>query len=239
MQAILKVFVPFALVTGLFLPQLVQAQKMEESGGMSALPETPRRQPQAAGSLTLGERFRLEARLTLGISAFLVPATEAGIRMAHPPGGYPREWSDGPGAFGRNYGAGLARHTAGGLTRFAVAAADREDPRYYASARRGAGIRFAHAVGFTLRDRAMSGRRRFALSNFAGAAAAGFSGMPYEPEGFNDASHAAQRAGIELGSFGMHNVVTEFAPEIARTMRKMHLPQWMAGGAISENAVRP
>ena len=70
--------------------------------------------------------------------------------MADPPDSYPREWRDGGAAFGRLYGAEFARHTAGGITHFAVAALDREDPRYYFSTSHGYLPRAAHALLFTV-----------------------------------------------------------------------------------------
>ena len=202
-----------------------------EAGG--TLPQAPLPQPQ--GRLTLGERFKLEARVSFGVSAVVFPAAEAGYTMVHPPRDFPKEWKDGPGAFGRNFGADLARHTAGGLTRFATAAVDGEDPRYYPSTSGRAVPRFVHAVLFTVSNRSNSGHRTFALSNFTGAAAAGFVGMPYEPAGFNNVTHATQRAGLELITFTGHNLVTEFSPEIYRGLRAMHAPEGFAHYFISEN----
>jgi hypothetical protein len=238
MRTTSQAFVLFALCTMMFSVQSLPAQDAPAAAFSPAMfPEAP--QPQQTDSLTLNQRFHLAMLVTFGVSAILTPAAEAGVDMALPPHHYPREWRDGAGAFGRNYGAELARHTAGGLTRFAVAAVDREDPRYYASTSNRLVPRFIHAVMFTVVDRNNSGHSMPAVSNFAGAAAAGFSGMPYEPGGFNDATHCAQRAAVELGSFGAHNLVTEFAPELYRGMRKMHLPRWMVKVEVSEDAGRP
>jgi hypothetical protein len=202
-------------------------------GGAETLPQAPLPQPQ--GWLTLGERFKLEARVSFGVSALIVPAAEAGYDMARPPSHYPKDWKDGPGAFGRNYGAELARHTAGGLTRFATAAVDGEDPRYYPSRSRRVLPRFAHALWFTVSDKTNGGRRTLALSNFTGAAAAGFVGMPYEPAGYNDIPHATGRAGIELATYAGHNLVTEFSPELYRGLRAMHFPEGIAHVFVSED----
>jgi len=143
--------------------------------------------------------------------------------MAHPPDAYPRDWSDGAGAFGRIYGSELGRHTASGYTHFAVAAITREDPRYFRYNGSGFGKRTMHAILFTLADRADSGHKTLAVSNFAGAAAGGFVGMAWEPDGFNDATHGYQRAAVELGGYGAHNILTEFSPELTRMLVKVHL----------------
>jgi hypothetical protein len=195
---------------------------LESGAGSTRAPEAPLPQPQ--GRLTLRERFKLEVRVTFGPSALIIPAAEAGVIMARPPHNFPHDWRDGAGGFARNYGADLGRHTAGGLVRFATAAVDGEDPRYYPSHQRRVFPRFVHALAFTISDRSDGGHRAFALSDFTGAAAAGFAGMPYEPSGFNDTTHAMQRAGLEFATFGAHNLITEFSPELYRMFVTMHLP---------------
>jgi hypothetical protein len=184
--------------------------------------------PQPTGSLTLGGRFSQEVHTTFGPSAFLLPAFEAGYDMARPPNGYPHDWSDGAGAFGRNYGAILGVNATSGLTHFAVAAIDREDPRYYPCLGTNPFGRVTHALSFTLVDRSDSGRRTLAVSNLAGATAGGFVGMGIYPDGFNDTTHAYQRAAFQMTSFVGHNLVAEFSPEIVRVLHKFHFPDRVA-----------
>ncbi len=193
------------------------------------LPERPLPDsPQPDDQLTLGERFHLEVHTTVGPRAFILPAFESGITMAHPPDNYPHDWSDGPGAFGRIYGAELARHITGGMTHFAVAAIDREDPRYYPCLSTRFVPRVIHALTFTLVDRADSGHRTIAVSNLAGSAAAGFVGMAFLPPGFNDTTHAYQRAAVEMSTFAAHNLVAEFSPGIVRVLHKLHVSDRIA-----------
>jgi hypothetical protein len=193
--------------------------------------------PQPTGTLNLHQRFIFQARTTFGPGAFLSPAYEAGFVMAHPPSHYPRDWSDGGAAFGRNYGAGLARHTTAGLTHFAVAAIDREDPRYYPCTSTRYASRALHALMFTLVDRSDSGHRTLALSNFAGSLAGGYIGMAYEPAGFDDNTHAYQRAAVELSDFGAHNLIVEFSPEITHLFHKLHFPDRLANSLLPEKPV--
>ena len=188
--------------------------------------------------MTVGMRFRYEAHTTFGPAAFLVPAASAALTMADPPKNYPREWSDGGGAFGRNYGADLVRHTSSGLTHFAVGALDREDPRYYASTSHNYGIRILHAFAFTVVDRSLSGHRTLALSNFAGSAAGGYIGMVIYPDNFNDATHGYQRSAVEFTSFAGHNLTAEFAPELSKLMHKMHLPDRLADAVLPDDIHR-
>jgi len=164
--------------------------------------------------------------------------------MVDPPDAYPREWKDGGGALGRNYAAQLTRHTAGGLTHFAVAAIDREDPRYYASTSTNFAVRTFHALAFTLVDRSApsdggEGRPRLAVSNLAGSAAAGAIGMTFLPDGFRDTTHAYQRAAVELTDFASHNLIAEFSPEIVHILHKMHIPDRLADSFLPADRKQP
>jgi hypothetical protein len=58
-----------------------------------------------------------------------------------------------------------------------------------------------------------------ALSNFVGAAAAGFVGNAYLPAGFNDVTHAGQRATLRFGFSAAGNLFREFTPQMPRPMR--------------------
>lgn len=189
---------------------------------------TQTRNIQPFGSLTLGDRFSLEVHTTFGPADFTLPAVEAAYSMIHPPTGYPHDWTDGAGAFGRNYGAVFAGNTTSGLTHFAAAAVLREDPRYYPSTSANPTGRFFHALAFTLVDKSDSGRHTLAISNLAGATAGGFVGMGIYPDGFNDTTHAYQRAAWQMTSFVSHNMVAEFAPEIAHVLHKFHFPDRVA-----------
>lgn len=190
------------------------------------LPDAPR--PQPSGTLTLNDRFHLQVKTSLSVSAFLVPVGDALVDMANPPDSYPREWRDGGSAFGRLYGAEFARHATAGFTHFTVAAIDREDPRYYPSTSHGFGKRTIHALWFTIIDRSDSGHRALAVSNLAASMAAGSIGMAFYPDGYNDFTHAYQRAAIETTSFASHNLIAEFSPEIVRALHKMHISDRIA-----------
>ncbi|WP_263355786.1 hypothetical protein [Acidicapsa ligni] len=194
---------------------------------------------QPTGRITFKERVCLQAKISFGPTAFIVPAYESGIIMADPPSHYPREWSDGGGAFGRNYGAEFGRHATGGITHFATAALLREDPRYYPSLSTNYARRSMHALIFTLVDRSDSGHRTFAVSNLAGSAAAGFVTMAYMPDGFNDTTHAYQRAAIEVSDFAARNLLLEFSPEFARALHKFHVPDRFVNAVLPEKPAHP
>jgi hypothetical protein len=177
-------------------------------------------------SLTLHEKFTIYTHQAFGPPALIFPAFGAGIRMANPPKNYPRDWADGGGAFGRLYGDAIATQTTKRTAKFLTDTLFHEDPRYQ-PAREGANVvaRLAHAVAFTLVDRSDSGNRELALGNFTSAAAGGFVGMAYLPNGYNDVSHAGQRMGTEFLGITVANISREFAPQWAPVVHKFHIPK--------------
>jgi hypothetical protein len=159
----------------------------------------------------------------LNPSVFTAPAFRAGIRMANPPGKgatqYPPEWRQGAEAFGRNYGDAFAQRVTFQTARFATAVITHEDPRYMPSSSHSALRRSLHALTFTFVDRSDSGHPMPAFSNFVGATAAGFVGNAYLPSGFNNATHAGQRATLQFGFTAAGNLFREFAPQMPRPVR--------------------
>jgi hypothetical protein len=173
--------------------------------------------------MTFQEKWTLAVHRNFGPPAFALPAAEAGITMIDPPDQLPGEWHDGPAGFARLYGSFLARHTTGGLTRFAAGAMHHEDPRYIPCVSANPGRRALHAVLFTLFDQSDSGRRTVALGNFAGAAAGGFIGMAYQPTGFNDVTHSGQRTTVDFSVLMGRNILAEFSPELRGLAYRLHL----------------
>jgi hypothetical protein len=155
--------------------------------------------------------------------ALTAPAFRAGLRMANPPGKgathYPSEWRQGAEAFGRNYGDAVAERVSFQTARFATGVITREDPRYVPSSSRSIFARSFHAIGFTFVDRSNSGHPMPAISNFVGAAAGGFVGNAYLPAGFNDVTHAGQKASLRFGFAAAGNLFREFAPQLPGPMR--------------------
>jgi hypothetical protein len=141
--------------------------------------------------------------------------------MSHPPDAYPHEWKDGGAAFARNYGNVFGEDTTGGLAHFATAAIDGEDPRYYPSGSKSYTTRTFHAIGFTFVDRGNYGGHAFALSNFVDATSAGFIGNLWEPDGYNNATHAFQRTELQFAKLVGKNIALEFTPELNRLYRKI------------------
>jgi hypothetical protein len=161
----------------------------------------------------------------LNPSVFAAPGFRAGIRMANSPGKgasqYPPEWRQGAEAFGRNYGDAFAQRLTFQTARFATGVITHEDPRYIPASSHNVLARSLHAVTFTFVDRSDSGRPMPAFSNFAGATAAGFVGNAYLPAGFNNATHAGQRATLQFGFTAAGNLFREFAPQMPKPVRTL------------------
>jgi hypothetical protein len=190
--------------------------------------------------LELSNKLTIYTHQTFGPPALVFPALGAGLRMLNPPNHYPHEWTDGAGAFGRLYGSSLATQTSKRTAEFLTEAVLHDDPRYLPAAQGSSvGVRVFHAISYTFVDRTDSGHRTLAFSNFAGAAAGGFVGMGYLPNGFNDVTHAEQRTLTEFASLGISNILGEFAPQLAPIIHKLHIPQILPAWWVPEKPNHP
>jgi hypothetical protein len=170
------------------------------------------------------DKLMAYAIVTVGPRTLFAPVVAAAIWMANPPGDYPRDWRDGPGAFGRNYGNALAPRVSKDTTRFLTGALLHEDFRYRPSTSKNPLVRSFHALAFTFVDKSDSGHNRIAVANFVGAGASGFVGNLYLPPGFNNLSHAETRSGVAFGGFAAQNLLREFVPDLLKATHKLHAP---------------
>lgn len=174
--------------------------------------------------LSVGGKFRYFAGQSFRPGSFVAAGIYSGLTMAVPPKSYPREWRQGAGAFGRNYGDFVASWAALQGGKFVAASALHEDPRYFPSHHKNWIARGAHAIGFAIVDQSDSGHRRLAVANISGALAGGFVGNAYLPDAYNNASHALSRSAIALGGFATTNLADEFHPELVKVAHKLHIP---------------
>jgi hypothetical protein len=192
-----------------------------------------------AKPLTFHDKWTIYTHETYGPPAFFNPAVSAGIRMANPKKNYPKDWKDGGPAYGRLYGSTIATQTSKHTAEFLTEVALHEDPRYrFAPKGSNTFVRIAHAIAFTVVDRTDSGRHTLAVANFAGAAAAGFTGMAYLPDGYNDVTHAGQRATAELGKTAIANIAREFSPQWGPIVQKLHIPKIIPAWWVPEHRVK-
>lgn len=139
--------------------------------------------------------------------------------------GYPSDWTDGAGAFGRNLGDHYARNVTTRVGELLPALAFHERVRYTRSTSAATDERIAHALAGILVGESDSGRWMPSFVNFGGAAGSGFVGMAYLPDGYSDLTHAGQRSARRLAIYGVDNLFKEFSPEIVRGLHAMHIPK--------------
>jgi hypothetical protein len=175
-------------------------------------------------SMDLGSKFEYFVEPAFGPRSFLTNGVRTGIRMANPPSHYPHEWHAGADAYGRLYGDSYARTGAESIGRFSASYLLHEDPRYQRSESTFVPARLGHALIFSFVDRTDGGHSTVAISNFTGAAAAGFIGNAYLPAGFDNLTHAGQRSVVAFGGLVGQNVLQEFSPELGQFLKKIHLP---------------
>jgi len=185
--------------------------------------------------LSVQDKFQIYTHKAYGPPAVILPALGAGFGMLNPPSKYPKEWKDGAGAFGRNYGYRLADHTSRLTGQFLTGALLLEDPRYLRSTSSNPFFRTVHALTFTIFDKTDSGRTTFAASNFASAAAGGFVGMGILPDGYSDVTHAEQHMASEFLQIGIGNVLTEFEPQWGPLAKKLRIPKILPGWWVPEH----
>jgi len=155
--------------------------------------------------------------------------------MINPPSKYPKEWKDGAGAFGRNYGYRLADRTSRETAQFLTGTLLHEDPRYLRSTGTNPFARTLHALAFTVLDKTDSARTTFATSNFASAAAGGFVGMGILPHGYDDVTHAEQHMASEFLQIGIGNVLSEFEPQWGPWAKKLRVPKILPAWWVPEH----
>jgi hypothetical protein len=175
--------------------------------------------------LTTEDKFQIYLHQGYGPQNILLPVLRVSFIMLAPPSGYPHQWKDGGGAFGRLYGAELATSSSSRTGKFMAEVAFHEDPRYVPSENNSALDRIFHPIAFTFVDKTNSGHNTLALSNFASAAAGGFVGMAFLPNRYSDATHAEQRALLGLAGVAIRNIAAEFRPEWEPLLLKLHIPR--------------
>jgi hypothetical protein len=207
------------------LPKQVTASPRNESNIIGFLPPFLTRK-----KLTPKDKFEIYFHQNYGPQNFILPAAGAAFFMVNPPPHFPRDWKDGGGAFGRWYGEQVVAASANRTGALLAQLAWHEDPRYLPSSSKNVLMRTFHAVSFTLVDKSDSGRDTFALSSLAGAAAGGFTGMAFLPDGYSGVRHAEQRALRGLATVAIRNITTEFRPQWAPILRRVRvpsiLPEW-------------
>jgi hypothetical protein len=198
------------------------------------VPETITRNP-----LTAKDKFDIYVHQAFGPPAVILPVFGASLGMLNPPNRYPHEWRSGAQAFGRHYGEIVASATARRTANMLTSVALHEDPRYTPSTSTNTLFRVFHALSYTFIDKTDSGKNTIAFSNFAGAAAGGFVGMAYLPNGFNDVTHAEQRMALQFATLAIGHLAAEFQPQWGPFAKKLHILKLLPDWWVPQHPQRP
>lgn len=182
--------------------------------------------------LTVRDKLQMYKVTTFGPRALVIPALGAAIRLAGTRDNYPEDWQPSWTGYGHQFGHGLAMWGTRNTAYYTAAILLHEDPRYAPSVSNRFLIRSSHALAFAFVDRSDSGHPMPAAGNFAAAISTGLVGTTYLPPGYDDMTHAGQRAVIMMGLFGATNLLREFSPELGAMARKLHLPYGTAKGGF-------
>ena len=149
--------------------------------------------------------------------------------------GTPPEWGQGAGAYGQRFGSNLAIAGVTTTTRYALAAAFREDTVYYRCACKGFFPRFRHAmISTATARRGEDGHRQFSLP----ALVAPYAGMMtavygWYPERFG-AKDALRMGNYSLLAFAGENLALEFVYGGPHTLfSHLHRPAFSGTDAAS------
>jgi hypothetical protein len=172
-----------------------------------------------AGGLTFGERFKIYWESFIHPQSVIGPALSAGIGQWQDT---PHEWGQGGDGYGLRFASGYGRSVIARTIAFGVAAADREDDRYFPLNEGGIWRRTRHAVVGTFVSRTPSGGTMPAISRFAGVYSAAFISNAWEPRSQNSTADALERGSTALlSSVGWH-VFEEFWPDIKKALHHGH-----------------
>lgn len=167
--------------------------------------------------LGVKQKFYLFNYRTIQPSSFGKSAFTAGVAHLQDS---PEEWGQGWDGFGRRYGHRLVNRGVENMIGFGVAAALRQDGRFFRRGEGGVGGRLWHAVAHTFVTRTDSGGRTFAVWRFAGNYGAQFVSNAWRPERQTDFGDTMLRGTISISYDAAANVFKEFWPDIRRRVFK-------------------
>jgi hypothetical protein len=122
--------------------------------------------------------------------------------------------------YARRYGHKLLNRVVENTIGFGVAAAFKQDPRYFYSGQQGAWRRLKYAVVNTFVTRTDSGGRTVSLWRFAGNYGGQFVANTWRPERIATTREAFERGTLSVGFDVGANIFKEFWPDIRKKLRR-------------------
>ncbi len=162
-----------------------------------------------AAPLNTRQKFKLSIRSITDPFVFVNVAIVAGVEQAH--GTFP-EYGDGPGGYGKRYGAAYADATIGRVIGSAVLPSlFRQDPRYFfMGPNHSTGARLKHALLAGMIARGDNGKWQPNYSHIGGNAAAGAISTLYRDKTYSAGELAGLNAAIGIGGGAVQGLFREF-----------------------------
>jgi hypothetical protein len=169
--------------------------------------------------MTASERARKYLLGAFGPAAILRAAAGAGISQWTKT---PKEWGEGPEAYGDRFGNAFAKHVMREALEYGGSTALHEDNRYFRSTESGFFKRSKHAVASIFEARNEAGGEHFAYSRFGSVLGSSFVSRLWQPRSEDSSGSAAVSFGLTMVSDIGLNFFHEFCPRSLTKHFKVH-----------------
>ena len=132
----------------------------------------------------------------------------------------PPEWEQGAEGYGRRYASSYGFNGFKNIVQFGLDSTLHEDPRYFATGKKGIVRRAVYAALQSVYCRTDSGRSRFAFARVGSAYSAGFISNLWEPDRVATVPQALVRGSESVAIDAGSNVFKEFWPDIKKKLRR-------------------
>ena len=168
--------------------------------------------------LNVAQKFNYRVIQAFGHRGFFDAGVAAAVDQARK---VPHEWGGGSVAFGERFASSFGTHLTSQTIEFGLEAALHEDPRYFPSDKKGAGVRLKHALLATVVTRTDSGSQRIAIARITSAFATGQIVNAWQPPSTNSVQEGFTRTGLIFAEHAAWNVAQEFIPRLrAKSLRQ-------------------
>jgi hypothetical protein len=171
----------------------------------------------ASPPLGVEDKLKLHVKRMIQPTVFLKSAASAGLQQLRDS---PPEWEQGAEGYGRRYASSYGFNGFKNIVQFGLDSTLREDPRYFATGKKGFASRAFYAALQAVYCYTDSGRRRFAFARVGSAYSAGFISGLWEPDRVATAPKALLRGSQSVGIDAGTNVFKEFWPDIKKKLRR-------------------
>lgn len=180
---------------------------------VAALPDSPTLQSQVFSPMTKHQRWQDYERQNFASYGAFFQAFFTGL--GDHLGDVPR-WDSGMAGLSEHVGSEFARFTIAGTIHSSLAAALRQDTRYFPCACKGGFRRTLHAVGRTIFTYGDNGHLYPDVSGLAGIYGGSMLGTEWYPDKYTATGFGVRQANIAVGVTSAIYVIREFSPEIKR-----------------------